>query len=359
MDEMTMLAAARPPAPDFAASDRAAARQQLLIAIAAERAVPARAGLAGRSHAVLNRLRPGQPVRNAPFRRIWTPWSIGVTGAVAALCAAAAVLFVALPGTQGGAGQENAQVSAKGLLLLAARSAAAAPSLSPRPRQFVYTEQIIVGEASSNGSKLVKTPPYLQRTWISANGMWGGLAKARNAAGGRWYTNELPIPVCAIPDPSNANWKANCPAPPGYVTTLPSTVPGMLAYLRKYTAGLGGSLAYQVLTGIAQESWEARLLIPNHSYALMFRAAATVQGIQVIQHVTDAAGRSGIAVAACVPGAIQKVRPDRGCGHRIELIFDPRTYQFIGDNEVGSLQAGGASSALFKIAVVGKAGQLP
>jgi hypothetical protein len=48
-----------------------------------------------------------------------------------------------------------------------------------------------------------------------------------------------------------------------------------------------------------------------------------------------------------------------GCGHLIELIFDPRTYQFIGDNEMGSLEPGSPSSALLKIAVVGKAGQLP
>jgi len=80
--------------------------------------------------------------------------------------------------------------------------------------------------------------------------MWGGLARARDVTGGKWSTNELPVPVCAIPDPSDVNWRANCPAPPGYVTTLPSTVPGMLAHLEK-TGGPNGPLGYQVRTGIA------------------------------------------------------------------------------------------------------------
>jgi hypothetical protein len=347
MDEISLLTAVRPAAPEFPAADRAAARQALLAAIAAERAAPA------------------GPAVQRPFRRIWTPGRIAVAGAVVALGAVAALL-IALPGphrpgnTLPAAG--SVSPSARGLLLLAAHAAAATPSLTPGPRQFVYTEQLIVGEAYDNGSRLVKTPPYLQRAWISANGMWGGLARARNVTGaGKWYTNELPVPVCAIPDPANPNWKANCPAPPGYVTTLPSTVPGMLAYLEKLAGGLNGPPAYQVLAGISQESWESRLLIPSHSSALMFRAASAVPGIRVIRHVTDAAGRSGVAVAACMPGASQKGTISRlhGCGHLIELIFDPRTYQFIGDDELGSLEPGSPSSALLKIAVVGKAGQLP
>jgi hypothetical protein len=347
MDEISLLTAVRPAVPEFPAADRAAARQGLLAAIAAERAAPA------------------GPAVQRPFRRTWTPRRIAVAGAVAALVAVAALL-IALPSphrpgsTPPGAGSVPA--SARGLLLLAAHAAATTPSLTPGPRQFVYTEQLIVGEAYDNGSRLVKTPPYLQRAWISANGMWGGLARARNVAGGgKWYTNELPVPVCAVPDPANPNWKANCPAPPGYVTTLPSTVPGMLAYLEKLAGGLNGTPAYGVLASISQESWESRLLIPNQSYALMFRAASAVPGIRVIRHVTDAAGRSGVAVAACLPGAVRKgtMSGPHGCGHLIELIFDPRTYQFIGDNETGSLEPGSPSSALLKIAVVGKAGQLP
>jgi hypothetical protein len=381
MDEITVLAAARPPAAEFPPAARAAARQQLLAAIAAERAVPRQpAGQPAAGREAAGRQPAGaQPAGRKPagrqpatrrllrFRRLWSPWRLGVTGAATAALCAAAILLVMLPGAPNGrsrppagAGRDHAPASARGLLLLAARAAVAGPSLAPRPRQFVYTEQLIVGEAYGAPGGLVKVPPYLQRTWISANGMWGGLAQVRNVSGGTWARNEPPMPVCAIPDPSNANWKANCPAPPGYMTTLPATAAGVLAYLEKLS-GPNGPLAYRVLDGIASESWETRLLISNRSYALMFRAASAIHGIRVVRHVTDAAGRSGVAVAACVPGSIQKgtMSGFHGCQHRIELIFDPRTYQFIGENEVGPAEAGSPSSALLKIAVVDKAGQLP
>jgi len=127
----------------------------------------------------------------------------------------------------------------------------------------------------------------------------------------------------------------------------------MLAYLLKQE-NPDAPAAYRVLTAITEvESWPSGFLVPNRSYALMFRAASTVRGIEVIRNVTDTAGRNGIAVAACAPS----------CTERIELIFDARTYQFFGADDVtlhGSPEPGTFSAeALLKIAVVNKIGQLP
>jgi len=138
----------------------------------------------------------------------------------------------------------------------------------------------------------------------------------------------------------------------------------MLSALLK-AGGPNGPSSYMVLRGIEDESWEAGLLIPNQSVALMFRAASTVRGIQVIRSVTNVAGRHGIAVAACVPEAIQKggMSGFRGCPKRLELIFDTNTYQLIGVTEVTLKPSPGTpavtGSALLKIGVVSKIGQLP
>ena len=373
MDEIAVLAALRPTAADFPAADRVAARQHLLTAIAQERASAAQAGPAGREPTGAEPA-GAEPAGTGPSRR-WTTRRIGVAGAaLAALTATAVGLMIALPGAgtshigrpgppSTGTVHGSAPATAAGMLLLAARVADGSPTATPGPRQFVYTEQLIKGHVEEVNSRTETVPAYLQRTWMSVNGMWGGLARARYVKGGRWVTNELPVPVCAIPRPSDANWKANCPVPPGYVTTLPTTVAGMRAYLLK-KGGLNGPLPYRILTGIAGESWQTRLLVPDHSYALMFRAAATVKGIRLIRHATSAAGKPGIAVAACVPPVIQKGSMPgwHGCAERIELIFDATTYRFTGGQETqkGSPTPGTtAEQALLKIAIVDKLGQVP
>src|SRR5712691_3976233 len=55
----------------------------------------------------------------------------------------------------------------------------------------------------------------------------------------------------------------------------------------------------------------------------LFRAPALIPGVTVVRSATDAAGGHGIAVATT--GTLGHAGP-----FRFELIFDPRTYRFIG-----------------------------
>src|SRR5215472_6988273 len=55
----------------------------------------------------------------------------------------------------------------------------------------------------------------------------------------------------------------------------------------------------------------------------MFRLAATIPGAWVVPHATDAAGRTGIAVA----------RYQRNLKADVELIFNPHTYQLLGERQ--------------------------
>ena len=148
-----------------------------------------------------------------------------------------------------------------------------------------------------------------------------------------------------------------------YLPNLPKTVHGM----RSYLLGLApnGPAAFRILNGIGSNSWQSGFLVPNSSYALMFRAAAHVKGIHLIRHAVNVAGQQGIAVAACMPAAIGKgsMPGFHGCPQRLELIFAARTYELIGEYDVVTPGSSAVpflpDYALLQIAVVNKLGELP
>jgi hypothetical protein len=353
MDEITLFAAVRPSAPDFEETERGEVLCRLLAAAASERASDQAAG------------RSAGPARPpVPARRAWMTRKAGI-GVAAAVLAAAAGVLVAVPATGPGtpgarpATASGAPDAAAAVFLRAARAAVAAPELTAGPDQFVYTEQLVEGETymAINGarSRVVQTPPYLSRLWLSADGQRGEQGTQRNLSGGTW-SPKGPVEVMC------QSGQRDCTG--GYLPDLPGTVGGMLAYLLQ-SGGPNGPAAYKVLGGIENTSAASGELVPNQSYALMYRVAATVPGIYLVPHVTDSAGEAGIAVAACVPADIGKgsMPGFRGCPERTELIFDAKTYALIGVDNVPAAGRprlpGRPDSALRQIAVVNNPGQLP
>lgn len=364
MDEITVFAVLRPDVAELSDADRAAIRARLLAG-----ATP----------------HPPHPAGPAPGRASRRPRRLllAAVGATAAAAVGAAVLLLpgagptpaTVPPVPGGPGHSGpaptspdprpplaVPATASAVFLRAARAAAAAPDLKPRPGQFIYVQQLVVGEnysrVTKHSTKLIRVPPYQQRTWLSADGRRGLLRTLRYLPDGRWVTGYHQAVLC----PPKRLARHYCD--PGYLTGLPTTVSGMRRYLLG-TQGPNGPVAYRILGGIADTSWEAGLLVPSRSYALMFRTAAKVPGIRLVHGVVDVAGRPGIAVAACVPAAINKgsMPGFHGCPERDELIFDARTYELIGEYQVAAKGRpplpGAPSSALLRIAVVGRLGQLP
>jgi hypothetical protein len=207
---------------------------------------------------------------------------------------------------------------------------------------------------------LVKGPPYLQRMWLSANGRRGVVSTNRSLPDGRWSHLGGAESLCGGVEGHPGQQVCD----PGYLTKLPGTVSGMRSYLLS-NDGPNGPAAYRVLGSIVNTSSASGELVPNASYALMYRAALTVKGVYLVRHATTIAGTPGIAVAACVPAAINKgsMPGFRGCPYRTELIFDARTYQLIGVDYTPAKgrprQPGRPNSALLQIAVVNKIGQIP
>jgi hypothetical protein len=345
MDEIALVTAIAPPAPGLPAAERDSARAALLAEIAAERdagTTPRRATVPG------SRRQPAVP---RPRRLV--RW--GMAGA--ALAAAATAAAIMLPSVLAGppssparnarppsspAGAVRPPATAAAVLLRAARATAAIPDLHPRPDQFIYTDS--VSRYVTQHNRL-----FVTRAWLSADGWHGGLILQRWAASTRWY-HGLGQPDCRTLPHSNWNYKANCPLPPAYVTNLPRTLTAMKRYLLSSDPRVPPAVgAMQAIVSSLYQS-----LVPHRAAALMFRALSQIEGIKVINHATTLAGRNGIGVAAYYPAH----------GTRYELIFDPRTYLYIGDSEIALnstyMPKGTVNgNAVLQIAVVDKAGQLP
>jgi len=343
MDEITLVTAVAPPAPGLPAAAREAARATLLAEMATEREAGTFPGWAPV---------PGSRRRAAvPRSRRLVRW--GIAGA--ALLAVAAGAAIILPSVLAGPSPSPAPSSspaprvyppatAAAVLLRAARATAAVPDLHPRADQFIYTQS--VSRYVTQHNRL-----FVTRAWLTVDGWHGGLILQRWASGTRWY-HGFGQPDCRTLPHSNWNYKANCPLPPAYVTNLPRTVKAMKRYLLGYYAHGKGSPpaadAIGTVTGFYQ------FLVPHRASALMFRALSQIKGIRVIDHATTLAGDKGIAVAAYDPSR----------GTLDELIFDPKTYLYIGDSQIALnstyMPRGTVNgNAVLQIAVVDKAGQLP
>jgi hypothetical protein len=337
MDEITLVTDIAPPAPGLPAAVRDAARATLLAEIATEReagTIPGRAPVPG------SRRRPAVPRSRRLVR-----WGI----AAAVLAAGAATAAIMLPGVLAGPPSASARrvhppATAAAVLLRAARATAALPDLHPRPDQFVYIESVSRYITQSNRL-------FVTRAWLSADGWHGGLTLQRWVSGTKWYHGFRMYDCLTLPH-SNWYYKANCPTPPAYVTTLPRTVKAMKRYLLGSGATGGGTPpAASAIMGVTEFY---QFLVPHRASALMFQALSRIKGIKVIGHATTLAGREGIGVAAYDPSR----------GTLDELIFDTKTYLYIGDSQIalnGTYMPKGTvnGNAVLQIAVVDKAGQLP
>jgi len=305
------------------------ARDMLLaeIRVAREDIVPGRAGVR-----LARRRRPaGRPfrVRSArPLRSVML---------VAVAAAAVAVLVVSLvPGSGTAArpphaGQRSPGTGSSGtptltaayILNRAASAAAAATAPVPRPGQYIYVSSVTTYpsvEISKAGAQA-----WLYRTsrqiWQSVDGQQSGLLEI------------VPRPNLKLP------WGPTPPAisgnPAGW-TSLPTLscpgaapVRGTYAFLARLPTDPGRlrSWIYQHPGGELQRDTEAwsdigdmlrEMLVPPKLAAALFRVAATIPGATVLPDAVNAVGQRGVAVSRS--GAA--------------LIFNPRTYQLIGEGAV-------------------------
>lgn len=285
---------------------------------------------------------------------------LALTGAAAVVTAAAVAAGVVLagPGHTSPAGRGGgrpvvhppAVLTAAYVLGRAARAAARTHQPVPRPGQYIYVrsvETVMTGggvtacpEPGQGGTTKKQAercrPQQLGGSWLEADGRqiwqsvsgyrtgalrevqlgnsgtpWGGKPPAVTGPRVSWYP--LPPPPCHR-KPTIGSYD--------YLTTLPTSPSALRAWL--YTNPDGGQgqpddLAWTEIGDLLRE-----MLVPPKLAAALFRVAATIPGARLVPHAADAVAQRGIAVG----------RYDRKTKAYAELIFDPRTYQYIGDRDV-------------------------
>jgi hypothetical protein len=197
------------------------------------------------------------------------------------------------------------------ILHRAAAVALAAPQ--PRANQYIYTV-----------TRQVPGQPALIQTWQSPDGRRGAV---------RWTscpTTRGVLHSCLI---KLGNGRG-APIPPDRtyagLRTLPTSPRALLAYLIRH----GTCNATGERLPPAQAAYEEAMMIldtvqalPRRTGAALFDALAAIPGITVIRNVADAAGGHGIAVQMTFQA------PYFGLT-RHQLIFNRRTYQYIGSQRI-------------------------
>jgi hypothetical protein len=223
--------------------------------------------------------------------------------AVAGLAAAVTGVLV-LPDSQAPPpSPEQEMLPASQVLELAATAALAGPDVQPRPEQFLYR-----GAVGPDGK-------LTYEMWKSVDGTREG--EVISYEGG--VTSRTPLDGCADGDENAVPEQGGgCVPDPAYLPKLPSDVAQMQAYLRERNTQESADVR---TNSTAKDIW---YLASNHylrpaQRAALYRAAAEVPGLKVVDGATDAAGRKGTGIAWTYAG-----------GPEMMWIFDPKTHTFLG-----------------------------
>jgi hypothetical protein len=297
-------------------------------------------------HRVMNAMRRRPKAATRPLGTRLA-WRIGAPATAAAAIAAGLIAgnmanvagnAPAPPSASSSAGTGTPAPAGAGLVLqLAAQHADATAQLDARDDQFLYIEAMEVRTRlrGRNSDQVQIIGPVRVRTWLSVDGTRDGLVSDAVDGDTRLSGCRNGLRAETIDRPDTTPMVPCTPEPAYRLTPVPTDPDELLAYLYdsegtgdhyvwilppgSRTGGVGVKLsehqrAFQKLTG---------LLYQNHSPALQaaaLRAAARIPGVEVVRGVRDAAGRTGVAVARTEAGT------------REELVFDERTYAFLGHN---------------------------
>ncbi|WPW29872.1 CU044_5270 family protein [Streptomyces atratus] len=234
-------------------------------------------------------------------------------------------------------------------------SLAAAEVPDPKAGQYVYIESKTANsyeKVVAGGSSLAIDKLHRRQIWMSLDGTKGWLIDPAVNESPEGETLSLPdeqgnVPVATLNGPSY-----------DYLAKLTTDPDKLLQKIYKETEGQGNSPdqeAFETIGDLLGESYP-----PARLYSALFKTAAKIPGVVVVEDAVDAAGRHGVAVA----------RLDETSGERVEWIFDKKTHVFLGERSVQVREDGGDSgvikrgtvtntSAIMKRAIVDDIKQTP
>ncbi|MCW7947483.1 hypothetical protein AAW14_37635 [Streptomyces hygroscopicus] len=189
-----------------------------------------------------------------------------------------------------------------------AAAALARKTPEPGPGQYIYIKSEVsylsVSHTDTNPSKAWVQPLHIRESWESPDGHKGWLDEPG-------YQPRGGVDLDSDVTRGSYNETKTLPTDPA-------------ALLKKIYAGTNGESDrdQQAFTAIGDILIEQ--LAPARTSAALYRAAAKIPGVVVVDHAKDAAGRDGIALA----------RVDQQSGARTEWIFDRQTYAYLGSRGV-------------------------
>lgn len=200
----------------------------------------------------------------------------------------------------------------------------------PRAGQYIYIKRKVSYlateiNASTDETKTWVQPLHQREIWMSPDGKKGWLDEpGYQPAGGITLDEDGPNSKPSGQDLPGApllhntyNWLKAQPADPD----------ALLAYL--YSIGIDERDRHQQAFEEI-ESIIGNQLVPSRTAAALYRAAAKIPGVVVVNASQDAVGRTGIALA----------RLDEETGERTELVFDRKTFTYLGSRGVQTKQNG-------------------
>lgn len=285
------------------------------------------------------------PLRSRRRRRILVPLTAGVMAIVIAL---GAVSTLGLGVGKFWAGQADAGDLLERIALVAANSTDIPPADQVRDDQFEYIETYggfgqMRFSQDADGKSVVKAVPlemHRRQIWKSVNGAQPGLLRAP-AVSADDIILESPYGGDSLNSPTFR-----------YLTTLPTNPDLLLAKIYIETWGAGPNPQEEAFVTIGDLMRES--IVPASLAEALYKAAARIPGITVIDDAADALGRHGVAVGRTHGGV------------RSEWIFDRSTLQFLGERQVtteptewGPAGTVIGSTAIVVRAIVDRPGELP
>ncbi|MEU8527163.1 CU044_5270 family protein [Streptomyces sp. NPDC048629] len=221
------------------------------------------------------------------------------------------------PGSGGSAPQAT---PAAVLLDRIASVAASKPAPAVRDDQYVYVASTVAWSSQSDVDPVMRLDtPHSRKIWLSVDGSRPGLLHEKGKE----------IPLAGDLDKSGrpvSDKPLGNPAPTlnnptyRYLESLPTDPETLLKKIYDETKGSGPGPDQQAFVTIGDLLREQ--LAPPKVSAALYKAAARIPGVTVVDDAADAAGRHGIAVARV------------HAGERTEWIFDRNTLEFLGERAI-------------------------
>ncbi|MGW2183694.1 CU044_5270 family protein [Streptomyces sp. NPDC001732] len=215
--------------------------------------------------------------------------------------------------------------------------AASKPAPAVRDDQYVYIASKVAYSSQSGKDPVMRLDkPHLRQIWLSVDGTRPGLLR-ENGQDTELTTDQEGVVVSEgngrttvrraddtnskrhVTVPGNAAPSLNNPTY-RYLESLPTDPHTLLKKIYDETKGAGPGPDQEAFVTIGDLLREQ--LAPPKVSAALYRAAAKIPGVTVVNDAVDATGRHGIAVARVHDG------------QRTEWIFDKHTLEFLGERSV-------------------------